>query len=366
MVDQAIQIITNKVSSKVVNEIQESASFIQISSKSGDIDLAKQQRLAKFLQEKGISFNSKVLIQMAQLAAASPFDKVIKMIKQLILKLTQEVSETQEKSGWCDARLTAYKDAMDKAVDKITQSQICVDAKTSEGEGQAQTIDEVRAELKKATEELAELRSDYTEAKEESDSEINDQTDASSGLEEAIEVLRSFYDNAENQAAISTGNMDLSDETGNDTGGFAGDFAAAEGTGMDQNTNTGEGGNRIIDFLENILADIKGDIQERTTAAALAKTDFETTERDMIGEKASLETQLTSDIATAGQLKDKLADCSQDLEMGQDSKREQEEYYANVLEKKCVTDDVTFKERSEKRQAEITSLQEALEILENA
>lgn len=368
MIDQAIQIITNKVTSKVVSEIQSVTSFIQmrVEKRTSDIDESRQRKLAKFLQDKGISFNSKVLIQMAQLAAASPFDKVVKMIKQLILKLTNEVSETQEVAGWCDARLTAYNDALAKATDKITQSQICVDAKTSESEGQAQTIDEVREELKKATEELAELRSDYSEGKSESDQELADQKAASEGLSEAIEVLRSFYDSAENQAAISTSNMDLSDETGADTGGFAGDFAAAEGTGMDQNTNTGEGGNRIIDFLENILSDIKADMQERTTAASLAKTDFETTERDMIGDKAALDTQLQADIATLGQLKDKLSDCKQDLEMGGDSKREQDEYYANVLEKKCVTSDVTFKERSEKRQAEITSLQEALEILENA
>jgi hypothetical protein len=370
MIDQAIAIIQNKVSSKVVNEIQKSAStsFVQIrmEKKTADIDLAKQEKLAKFLQEKGIGYNSKVLIQMAQLAAASPFDKVVKMIKQLILKLTNEVSEAQEISGWCDARLTAYKDSLEKATDKITQSQICQDAKTSESEAQAQTIDEVRAELKKATEELAELRSDYSESKTDSDTDIADQKAATEGLEEALEVLRSFYNNEDNQAALSTGNMDLSDETGNDAGGFAGDFAASEGTGADQNTNTVEGGNRVVDFLENILADIKADIQERTTAAALAKTDFQTTERDMIGEKAALTTQLDADIATLGQLKDKLNDCKQDLEMGQDSKREQDEYYANVLEKKCVTDDVTFKEKSEKRQAEITSLQEALEILENA
>lgn len=367
MIDQAISIISGKVTSKVVNEIQ-TTSLIQIRAekKSGDIDLAKQEKLAKFLQEKGISFNSKVLIQMAQLAAASPFDKVIKMIKQLILKLTNEVSETQELSGWCDARLTAYKDAMEKAVDKVTQSQICLDAKTSESEGQSQTIEDVRSELKKATEELAELRSDYSESKTDSDQELADQKAASEGLSEAIEVLRSFYSDSDNQAALSTGNMDLSDETGNDSGGFAGDFAGAEGTGANQNSNTVEGGNRIMDFLENILADIKADMQERTTAAALAKTDFETTERDMIGEKSALQTQLQADIATLGRLKDKLADCKQDLEMGGDSKREQEEYYANVLEKKCVTSDVTFKERSEKRQAEITSLQEALEILENA
>merc|ERR1719491_2741573 len=170
MVDQAIQIITSKVTNKVVNElVQKSTSFVQIKSetRTADIDLAKQQRIAKFLQQKGIGFNSKVLIQMAQLAAASPFDKVTKMLKQLILKLTNEVSDAQEVSGWCDARLTAYKDSLERAVDKVTQSQICVDAKTSEREGQSQTIDEVRSELKKATEELAELRSDYSESKSE-------------------------------------------------------------------------------------------------------------------------------------------------------------------------------------------------------
>lgn len=367
MIDQAIGIIKGKVTSKVVSEIQ-STSFVQIRTdkKSGDIDVVKQAKLAKFLKSKGIGFNSKVLIQMAALAASSPFSKVTKMIKQLILKLTNEVSETQELSGWCDSKLTAYKDSMDRAVDKVTQSQICVDAKASEQEGQTQAVADVRSELKKATEELSELRSDYTEAKTESDQEVSDQKSASEGLSEAIEVLRGFYSSEDNQSALSSSNMDLSDETGNDSGSFAGDFAAKEGTGADQNSNTVAGGNRIVDFLENILADIEADMQERTTAAALAKTDFETTERDQIGAKSAMETQLQADIGTLSQLKNKLADCKGDLEMGGDSKREQEEYYTNVLEKKCVTSDVTFSMRSEKRQAEITSLQEALEILANA
>merc|ERR1719367_2498176 len=43
MVDQAIQIITNKVTSKVINELQKSTSFVQIRTekKAGDIDLEK-------------------------------------------------------------------------------------------------------------------------------------------------------------------------------------------------------------------------------------------------------------------------------------------------------------------------------------
>jgi len=369
MVDQAIQIITSKVSSKVVNSmVQKSqASFIQISSsKASDVNLEKQQRLARFLREKGIGFNSKVLIQMAQLAAASPFDKVIKMIKQLVLKLTNEVQEATEVSGWCDTKLAEHAGKIDRAMSKQSTAKTCIDANNANSDDTASKLEDRTESLSKTVQDLADLRSDFSDLKSESETEISDQKSASEGLSEAIEVLRSFYENEDSTAAIGTGNMDLSDETGNDTGSFAGDFAAKEGTGVDQNTNTAQAGNSIITFLEEIFTEITVDIQKRTTDLKQAESAFVESEREMVGEKARLESFVRQDKARLKKLKDTVADCSQDLEMGKDSAREQNEYYANVIEKKCVTDDVTFKEKSEKRQAEITSLNEALTILENA
>ena len=50
-----------------------------------------------------------MLSVLAARAAADPFGKVRKMIKDMIIKLMEEANEETEHKGWCDGELGANK-----------------------------------------------------------------------------------------------------------------------------------------------------------------------------------------------------------------------------------------------------------------
>merc|ERR1719324_1807740 len=80
-----------------------SSSFVQLRGESMN---PNQVRVQAFLQAKAQQYNSRVLSALAVRAAADPFKKVKKMIKDLIVKLMEEANEEAEKKGWCDTELS--------------------------------------------------------------------------------------------------------------------------------------------------------------------------------------------------------------------------------------------------------------------
>ena len=66
-------------------------------------DAPIRAKLISFLSSRAKETKSKLLLMLASKAAAGgPFDKVKKMIKDLIVKLMEEATEESEHKGWCD------------------------------------------------------------------------------------------------------------------------------------------------------------------------------------------------------------------------------------------------------------------------
>merc|ERR1719158_1048454 len=65
-----------------------------------------QNRVAQYLEAQATKLNSRVLAAVATHAAADPFAKVKKMIKDLIVRLMEEANEEAEHKGWCDTELS--------------------------------------------------------------------------------------------------------------------------------------------------------------------------------------------------------------------------------------------------------------------
>merc|ERR1719238_2035004 len=91
--------------------------FVQMKTKSkrsmsllrAQSDSPIRAKLVSFLSAKAKSMKSKVLLKILAVAQDGPFDKVKKMIKDLIVKLMEEATEETEHKGWCDTEMSSNK-----------------------------------------------------------------------------------------------------------------------------------------------------------------------------------------------------------------------------------------------------------------
>merc|ERR1719428_497215 len=110
---------------------------------------ASQGKVAEFLSQKADELHSKMLSLLAAHAAADPFVKVKKMIKDMIIKLMEEANEETEHKGWCDGELGANK--------------VQREAKTEDVNTLTAQADQLTADVAKLTQELADLAQEITE-----------------------------------------------------------------------------------------------------------------------------------------------------------------------------------------------------------
>merc|ERR1719421_790252 len=100
-------------------------------------------RVTTYLNKRAKQLNSRVLSTLASRAAADPFQKVKKMIKELIVKLMEEANEEAEHKGWCDQELSTNEQTRKEKTEAV---------ETLHAE-----IDQLEASIAKMTEQVAEL-----------------------------------------------------------------------------------------------------------------------------------------------------------------------------------------------------------------
>merc|ERR1719160_1995676 len=94
-----------------------------------------QQAVATYLNDQAQRQNSRILSLIATKVTADPFKKIVKMIKDMITKLTEEAQEEAEHKGFCDSELSS---------NKATR-----DAKTEESDTLKANIEELTADIAK-------------------------------------------------------------------------------------------------------------------------------------------------------------------------------------------------------------------------
>merc|ERR1719262_423164 len=110
-------------------------------------DAPIRAKLISFLSSRAKETKSKLLLMLASKAAAGgPFDKVKKMIKDLIVKLMEEATEESEHKGWCDTEMGTNKQTREDKADQVSTL-------TAESE-------ELSAKISKLSEEMAALSDD--------------------------------------------------------------------------------------------------------------------------------------------------------------------------------------------------------------
>jgi len=303
-----------------------------------------QQRCAQYLKIQGQKINSRLLSALAVKVEADPFKKIKKMIKDLITKLLEEANEEATQKGWCDTELGTNKQTrMEK-----TESVVVLHSEIDELEASISMLSEQITELSAAVAEIDAAVAKATEIREAEKAKntetISDAQAAQEAVSQALAVLRDFYEKAGKATALVQQQPEappVFDEPYKGMGGESGG---------------------VIGMLEVINSDFARLEAETKAAEKSAQEEYDQFMTDSEVDKA----QKTKDIEHQTKAKQdqsqSLTEKKADLEGTQKELAAALDYYEK-LKPSCVDSGVSYEERVQRREEEIQSLKEALQIL---
>jgi len=314
-----------------------------------------QQEAGSYLRSQAEALDSKVLLQVAQLATDSPFGKIKGIIRTLIEKLKKEVQEESSKQAECAIEIQENDRETKEQREMQQRSAVNRDLLTDNVAETKENLGNLQDEMAAQQQELAEgqkIRAD--------DSTTNTQiiTETKAGIEavgRAIEVLKSI-ESGESEALIQKSLLQEKQVPV-----FGGETPASPNA---PGSSTGLA--NVISAIETILAKM-----EQTLVAT------ENAEREAVAEwtnetKANLEQDITMKQYDESKMKAELAKyesaligAKDDLKLATEKVESLVKTRNEYIDPKCVQTAVSFEERDKKRKAEIQSLNEALEILQS-
>jgi hypothetical protein len=318
-----------------VNLAQVKTSFLQIRSTRARV--VARNRVAAFLQKKGQLLSSSTLKALAAQVESNPFDKVVKMIEDLVTKLKEEAAAEAEHKQWCDEQLHDNKIKREKKTSKVNKLTAEIEALTEDIAAMGKkikTLAKEQADLTVAMNEATTLRMS------EKDKNANTMKDAAAGEEAtkaALVVLKEFY---ASQASLLQQAPEM-----------------AEYKGM----QSAKGG--VVGMLEVIVTDFARLFADTKAAETAAQTEYDGFMKDA---KASKKAKHDLEFKTSLE-KDEAE--FQKSELTKDLEATQEELdkaldYQQYLKPVCLEVHVSYEERVARRKEEIAALKEAYEILD--
>jgi len=311
-------------------QVREGVSFLQFQSPSG------QQKAIAFLHAASQRLDSSILSAVAMQMTGDPFKKVKQLIKDLITKLKKQEEGEAGKKKWCDDELkTNGKTRKDKtsAVDTLNAN---IDQLGGRLEVLKKSLAELSgeiAEINKAVAKAGDMRDKEKDTNEET---LVEAVKGQAAVAEAIKVLTDFYKKAGSNTA----------------------FAQGPFKGQQKQ------GSNVLSFLEVIASDfarLEGDTKKAEDTASSEHNAFMTESKK--SKDAKEKEQKT---AKKEQLEKKqdLSDKNDDLETSQKQLSAAVNYF-DKLKPSCFqpTRAEAYAERVGRRNDEISSLKEAMEML---
>jgi len=325
------------------------------------VQLARQEplpsklRAAAYLDGRAAQLGNQALAMLALRAKADPFEKVKKMIQDLIMRLQEQAGEEAQHNAWCTTELADNKrvrDSRTTAIERLTSE---IDEKKAQIAKLSAEITDIQAQLAESTKanaEAVELREKEKTANEKA---IKDAQEAQAAVNQAVAVLREFYATSGQATVLIQAKHKQDPEAATETATPPPIFDSPY-----QGMGTENGG--VVAMLEVIQSDFARLESETQAAEEVAKTEFNRQQT----EAAVLKVQLEKDVEHKGNMKQTaeqaLVDLNNDLLTSQKELDAAVVYY-DKLQPSCISPGDTLEERAKKRKEEIESLQEALRIL---
>jgi len=327
-----------------------------------DIASPQQQRLVVFLAARAKATGSKVLAMVAERAAADPFVKVKKMVKDLIVKLMEEATAETEHKGWCDTELTTNqqtREARTEDVNKLTAEIEDLNAEIADLTQRVEELTEAVAELEK---EMAQATEDRAASKATNEATIADAKAAQTAVENALAVLKEFFAKSAEATAFAQRQPDReSTDWVKDEATAKPSEDAPETFDKPYKGMLPEGGS-VVDFLEVILTDFSRLEAETASSEAEELAEYKKYMHESELDKALKENEIKHKSARKEAQTSALHEAEEQLQLNQERLDAAVSYYEK-LKPECVDSGITYEQRVKNREAEIQSLEEALKIL---
>merc|ERR1719456_719074 len=320
--------------------VQKSTSLAQLRSSSTS---PAQKAVAVFLQNKARETNSRILSLISTRGAEDPFKKVSKMIKDMIIKLTEEATEEAEHKGFCDTELTTNKQTRDAKTDQSEALSAEIEKLTADINQYATEIAALAQAVSDLDAAVAEATSIRTAEKEKNTATIADAQAGQAAVSQATTILKEFYDKAATATALVQSGQSPMPET----------FDEAY---------TGQSSGGVLSMLEVCQSDFARLEADTTSGEEASAEEFAKFTSDSAVDKATK----TADMKNKGEMKVKaesaLQTAKKDLE-GVTAELDAAMEYYEKLKPSCVDAGESYEERVARREDEIQSLKEALKIL---
>merc|ERR1719329_1257849 len=326
--------------------VEQTYSFLQVSNRAQ----LKSSEVVAVIKKLAHTQHSAALAQLASRIAAvakygsssgeDPFAKIKGLISDMIAKLEKEAENDATEKAYCDEEMSkteAKKADLEDIVAKLT-AKIERDAATSAK--RKSEVKELQARLAALAKEQAEMNqiraeenSDYVTAKEDLELGL-------SGVQKALGVLRDYYGGA---------------------AAFVQDEQPAKPEKHEKSTGAGQS---IIGMLEVVESDFSETLAKVETEEADASAEYDKTTQENKITKTTMSQDAKYKSQEATSLDKEVSELSSDKQTTSTELSAVLEYYGK-LKDRCVAKPESYADRKARREAEISGLKEALDVLEN-
>lgn len=280
-----------------------------------------------------------------KIESAGPFDKVKKLIWDMIVRLQEEATAETEHKGWCDAELASNKVARDQKREEVEQLTARTDSLTARISKLGQDLADLSEQMANIDAAVAEATENRNQEKAKNAETETDAKEAQEAVAQALVVLREFYAKAATATSLVQGPAEDAPET------FKESY-----TGR-QNESGG-----VIGLLEVIQSDFARLESETSASEAEAAREYKQFMNDSEVDKAVKTAESTHRANEKQQKESQLNATRKDLAGTQEELDAALQYY-DKLKPSCVDSGATYEDRVARREEEIQSLKEALSIV---
>jgi len=289
--------------------------------------------------------------QYGSISGEDIFAKVKGLIKDLIAKLEQEATDAATEKAYCDEQLTETAAKESDLEDSLKKVKAELDRKSAKFADTKDDIVELQGDLAKIAKDQAKLdkiREDEHAAY------VQEKGDLEKGLEgvrKALGMLRDYYSEDTSESA--------SEPTSDGSPTF---FQRQPEVPDTAHKKQGGAASGIMEILEMTESDFAAGLAKTQTQESDSQTEYDEATKENEVERETLETEVKFKTKEYKQLDKTISQLTSDRDSLMTEQAAVFEFSAK-LKDRCIAEPETYAEIKRRRDAEITGLKEALEIL---